>query len=101
MCFKTVYSVFQIIFHKNPMSLRICVGVNCLHFTDKKTEINFLEWLLKLPDVVADRKQILIWYILGTSLVVQWLRLRASTAGGTSSIPAQGAKTEKKKRMMV
>ena len=30
--------------------------------------------------------------------MVQWLRLRASTAGGTSSIPAQGAKTEKKKK---
>ena len=28
----------------------------------------------------------------GTSLVVQWLRLRASTAGGTGSIPGQGTK---------
>ena len=27
-----------------------------------------------------------------TSLVVQWLRLHASTAGGTGSIPGQGAK---------
>ena len=26
----------------------------------------------------------------GTSLVVQWLRLQASTAGGTGSIPGQG-----------
>ena len=28
----------------------------------------------------------------GTSLVVQWLGLRASTAGGTGSIPGQGTK---------
>ena len=28
----------------------------------------------------------------GTSLVVQWLRLRASTAGGTGSIPGQGTR---------
>ena len=28
----------------------------------------------------------------GTSLVVQWLRLRASTAGGMGSIPGQGTK---------
>ena len=30
--------------------------------------------------------------MLGTSLAVQWLRLRASTAGGTGSIPGWGAK---------
>ena len=30
--------------------------------------------------------------ILGTSLVVQWLGLRASTAGGTGLIPGQGTK---------
>ena len=30
----------------------------------------------------------------GTSLVVQWLRLRASSAGDTSSVPGQGTKTE-------
>ena len=29
---------------------------------------------------------------LGTSLVVQWLRLRASTLGGTGSIPGRGTK---------
>ena len=29
---------------------------------------------------------------LGTSLVVQWLRLRASTAGGTGLIPGWGTK---------
>ena len=29
---------------------------------------------------------------LGTSLAVQWLRLRASTPGGTGSIPGQGTK---------
>ena len=38
----------------------------------------------------------------GTSLVVQWLRLRASNAGGAGSIPGQGtkilpAKKQKKK----
>ena len=30
----------------------------------------------------------------GTSLVVQWLRLHASTAGGTGSIPVQGTKIQ-------
>ena len=30
--------------------------------------------------------------IRGTALVVQWLRLRASTAGGMGSIPGQGTK---------
>ena len=41
-----------------------------------------------------------------TSLVVQWLRLHASTAGGTGSIPGQGTKiphatqsSQKKKRL--
>ena len=29
---------------------------------------------------------------MGLSLVVQWLRLCASTAGGTGSIPGQGTK---------
>ena len=29
---------------------------------------------------------------MGTSLVVQWLRLHASTAGGGGSIPGQGTK---------
>ena len=29
---------------------------------------------------------------LGTSLAVQWLRLRASNAGGEGSIPGQGTK---------
>ena len=31
-------------------------------------------------------------YIYGTSLAVQWSRLRASTAGGMDSIPGQGTK---------
>ena len=30
--------------------------------------------------------------IMGTSLAVQWLRLRASTAGGTGLIPGWGTK---------
>ena len=30
--------------------------------------------------------------LLGTSLAAQWLRLRASTAGGLGSIPGQGTK---------
>ena len=30
--------------------------------------------------------------VTGTSLTVQWLRLRASTAGGESSIPGRGTK---------
>ena len=29
---------------------------------------------------------------MGTSLVVQWLRLHASIAGGTGSIPGRGTK---------
>ena len=33
-----------------------------------------------------------IYSITGTSLVVQWLRLRASTAGGMGSIPGGGTK---------
>ena len=32
------------------------------------------------------------WLILGTSLAVQWLRICASTAGGTGLIPGQGTK---------
>ena len=32
----------------------------------------------------------------GTSLVVQWLRLCTSTAGGTGSIPGLGTKPKKK-----
>ena len=31
--------------------------------------------------------------ILGTSLVVQWLRLRAPNAGGPGSIPGQGTRS--------
>ena len=34
----------------------------------------------------------------GTSLAVQWLRLRASTAGGTGLIPGQGTKIPPKKK---
>ena len=34
----------------------------------------------------------------GTSLAVQWLRFRASTAGGTGSIPGQGTKIPHAKR---
>ena len=33
-----------------------------------------------------------LWKILGTSLVIQWLRLFTSTAGGAGSIPGQGTK---------
>ena len=29
---------------------------------------------------------------IGTSLVAQWLRLQASNAGGSSSVPGQGSK---------
>ena len=38
-----------------------------------------------------------------TSLVVQWLRLRASTAGGMGLIPGRGhaAQPEEKKKKMV
>ena len=36
--------------------------------------------------------------ISGTPMVVQWLRLRASTAGGMGSIPHQGTKKKKKKK---
>ena len=35
---------------------------------------------------------------MGNSLVVQWLGLRASTAGGMSSIPGQGTKIPQAKR---
>ena len=31
----------------------------------------------------------------GTSLAVQWLRLHASTAGATGSIPSQGVNTQR------
>ena len=31
-------------------------------------------------------------WMFGASLAVQWLRLRASTAGGTGLIPGQGTK---------
>ena len=44
---------------------------------------------------------------LGNSLVVQWLGLRASTAGGMRSVPGRGTKilhvsstAEKKKKML-
>ena len=33
-------------------------------------------------------------FLVVNSLVVQWLGLRASTAGGTGSIPGQGTKTK-------
>ena len=36
----------------------------------------------------------------GTSLVVRWLRLRASTAGGAGSIPGQGTKIPHASRPM-
>ena len=47
--------------------------------------------------------------MVGTSLVVQWLRLHVSNVGGMGSIPGQGTKiphaehgtAEKKKRSMV
>ena len=43
---------------------------------------------------------------IGTSLVVQWLRLCASTAGGMGSIPGKGSSTchshkRKKKKTMI
>ena len=34
----------------------------------------------------------------GTSLVVQWLRLHTSTAGGTGSIPGLGTKIPRPKK---
>ena len=34
-------------------------------------------------------------YLLGTSLVVQWLRLRAPNAGGLGSIPGQGTRSHR------
>ena len=37
-------------------------------------------------------------YNRGTSLVVQWLRLHASTAGGTGSVPGRGTKITHGKR---
>ena len=39
-----------------------------------------------------DFNHVKIYVYLGTSLVVQWLRLCASNAGGVGSIPGQGAK---------
>ena len=36
---------------------------------------------------------ILNFYTLGTSLVVQWLRLHAPSAGGLGSIPGQGTRS--------
>ena len=36
--------------------------------------------------------QLFKFHLLGTSLAVQWLRLHASTAGGTGSIPSWGTK---------
>ena len=43
--------------------------------------------------------------VAGNSLVVQWLGLRASTAGGMGSIPGQGAKphsaAKKKKKKII
>ena len=36
--------------------------------------------------------KIFFFFILGTSLAVQWLRLQASTEGDVGSIPGQGTK---------
>ena len=48
----------------------------------KKTMVQFL---LCLKGQVRD-------ILMRTSLVVEWVRLQASTAGGTGSIPGQGTK---------
>ena len=45
-------------------------------------------WSGRLVEVDSDQIE-----ILGTSLVVQWLRLRAPNAGGLGSIPGQGTRS--------
>ena len=46
----------------------------------------------EIPDLVTQTKCVLKERHFGTSLVVQWLGLPASTADGTGSIPVQGTK---------
>ena len=47
---------------------------------------------LKVEAWCRKRERIRVLLCVGTSLAVQWLGLRASTAGGTNSIPGQGTK---------
>ena len=66
------------------------------------------EWLLPYPRPnVTFGCAVRVYYLLGTSLAVQWLRHSASTAGGTGQLPGQGTKIphasrcgQKEKRML-
>ena len=45
-----------------------------------------------------EREDVHLKIFIGNSLVVQWLGLRASTAGGMGSIPGQGTKMSRAAR---
>ena len=57
------------------------------HFTEYKFPVPF-------PDLLYQNLQDLLKFAwVGTSLVVQWLRLHAPNAGGTGLIPGQGTRS--------
>ena len=58
----------------------------CLTYSMYSTAI----WSIEMKDITLSK--ILNSY-LGTSLVVQWLRLCTSNAGGPGSIPGQGTRS--------
>ena len=65
------------IFNLSLISIKICTYLTLSHY------VSSLSTTLSLSQQLP----------FGTSLVVQWLRLHASTAGGTGSIPGLGTKT--------
>ena len=80
--------IFSSLFcHYRPSFLRVYMVIQ--FHTRKHYFYLFKKNLFSLPK----RPVYFIWKLIGgTSLAVQWLRLRTSIAGGTDSIPVRGTK---------